>query len=306
MNKKIQKTTNFRVDYSMENPSNPDETDWIEKSTYLVSESEYDNNGNLILAKTYGSTGDINEHYKYIYNEKNQMVHEINFFDDIEIVEERFCTYDDSGKIAEEKIAYQEGGENIINYFYDELGNLVKRQQCDVDGNIEELELFEFEGGKLKKNILFNDENKEVSRHEFSYDENGNLLRNSFYSAEANENFVMENFYNEKGIREKSLRYNSKEQLVEKVIYTIDENENISEIIEENTKSFKKTRFTYDQNNNVIKQEEFNNNDELLSNIERTFNDDGKLAESLVFIQNPVENIRQMYASKYEYIYFDE
>ncbi|HNW89913.1 MAG TPA: hypothetical protein PKN48_09640 [Bacteroidales bacterium] len=305
MEKKIQNTKNYRINYAMENPLNPDETDWYEKDSFLSSLTEYDQNGNTLKTLSYNHAGEIIEHYVYKYDEKNNLIEEINFFDENEIAEHRFFQYNESGKPVEEKIVYLEGGENFIKFFYDEKGNLTKRVQSDVDGEIEETEILEFMDGKLLRAVLTDGENNEMSRREYTYNDDGKMISYTFTSADPDSNFRTEYFYDENGSREKTLRYNSNNQLIEKNLFTTDENDNVTELYEEDPRSAKTTKFTFDENNNIVKQEEFNTNDELLSSIERTFDEEGRLTESLVFLQDPTQNIRQMYASKYEYEFFE-
>ena len=63
---------------------------------------------------------------------------------------------------------------------------------------------------------------------------------------------------------------------------------------------------TYDEKGNTLKQEEFNDDDTLVSSLERTFDEEGNLIESLAYIQSPEDDTRQMYATKYEYEYYEE
>ncbi len=306
MEKKIQSTKEYRISYAMENPSNPDETDWYEKDSFLSALTEYDQNGNVLKTMAFNHAGEVNEHYVNKYDEKNNLIEELNYFDEQELAEHRFFIYNEAGKITEEKVIYMEGGENIVHYSYDEQGNLIKRQQTDIDGEIEETEILDFINGKLVLAVQTDGENKLMSKREYAYNEEGKIINYIFTAADEDGSFRTEYYYDEKGIREKTLKYNAKGQLVEKNLFTTDDHDNVVEIYEENTRSIKTTRFTFDENNRIIKQEEYNRDEELLMSIERTYNDDGKLAESLVYTQDPAENIRSMFATKYEYLYYEE
>ena len=306
MNKKFQKISNFRVDYAMEDPTRPDETDWYEKNSWLTSVEEFDMNGNLVKTISFNPGGDISEHYQYKFDERNNMTEELIYFDEQTVVEHHILVYDASDKRIQEKIIYEEGGEIIVEYTYDEHGNMVQRMQKDSDGEVEELEKFEYDHGKIIRTYLYDGENLELNRREYAYNDHGKLIKFSFFSADPDTNYVTENFYDENGVREKTLKYNAKNQLIEKTIYTTDDTGKVIEIYEEDVRSVKKTCFTHDEKNNIVKQEEFNKDDELILSIERTFIDDGVLAEALVFMQDPAENIRSMYASKYEYEFYEE
>jgi len=306
MEKKIQSTKEYRISYAMENPSNPEETEWFEKDTFLSALAEYDQHGNVLKTMGYNHAGEINEHYVYKYDDKNNLIEELNYFDEQELAEHRFFKYNEAGKVGEEKVIYMEGGENIITYFYDEQGNLTKRQQTDIDGEIEETEMMDFINGKLVLAIQTDGENSLMSKREYAYNKDGKIINYIFTAADEDGNFRTEYYYDEKGIREKTLKYNAKGQLVEKNLFTTDDQDNVIEIYEEDTRSIKTTRFTYDESNRITRQEEYNRDEDLLMSIERTYNEDGKLAEALVYTQNPAENIRSMSATKYEYFYYDE
>lgn len=303
MEKKIKSTKEYRISYAMENPSNPEETDWFEKDAFLSALTEYDQNGNVLKTMGYNHAGEINEHYVYKYDENGNLTEELNYFDEQELAEHRFFKYNEAGKVSEEKVIYMEGGENIITFFYDEQGNLTRRMQTDVDCEIEETETLDFINGKLVLAVQTDGENTLMSKREYAYNEDGKITSYIFTAADEDGSFRTEYYYDEKGIREKTLKYNSKGQLVEKNLFTTDDQDNVIEIYEEDTRSIKTTRFTYDEDNKIIKQEEYNKDEELLMSIERTYNEDGKLAESLVYTQDPVEKIRSMFATKYEYLY---
>ncbi|HOY30594.1 MAG TPA: hypothetical protein PKW80_01825 [Bacteroidales bacterium] len=306
MEKKIQTIRNFRIEYAMEDPSRPDDTDWYEKNSYLSSHEEYDERGNMIKSLSYNHAGDIHEHYRYTFDEENRMVEQFVYFDENEIVEHHFFVYDDSNNQIQEKIIYEEGGEAIIEFFYDENGNMVKRVQKDVDGEVEETETFLFENGRMLCSEMYDEENQLRSRRNYEYNEQGKLVKFTYFTPEPGTGYVTEHYYNEKGLREKTLKYNSGNQLIEKTLFSYDEQDNVTEIIEEDPLTLKKTCLTYDDKNNAVKHEEYNRDDELLISIERTYHDDGKMFEALVYSQNPAENIRNMYTSKFEYTYFNE
>ncbi len=306
MNKKIRKITNIRVDYAMEDPSKPDETDWYEKKSYAISLEEYDIKGNLVKTVSYNRTGDIHEHYQYKYDDMNNMIEELNFIDEDEIAEHKYFDYDGAGRQIQERVLYMEGGENIFRSLYDDSGNLIKRIQTDADGETEETSTYEYVDGKLVQAIVFDGDHVEISRNQYTYNEEGKQISYAHIASDERSNYRTEYSYNEKGLREKTLKYNFRDQLIEKAIFTFDDRNNITEIIEEDIRDYKKIHFTYDENNKAVKQEEYNRNDDILLSVERSYDDEGKVLEAVVYLSDPVENIRNMYVSKYEYDYFDE
>ncbi len=288
----------------MENPTKPDESEWIESNSFLSSLSVYDENGNVIKTVSYSQQGSVQEFYEYKFGENNNLVEEICYYDETEIAEHKYIFWDEDRKISE-KISYQEGGENIVILSYDHENNLIERRVVDQDNELQEKEIYEWENKNIISEKMFDDE-KLIFQKNYSYNELGLLAEYEYSSPEHADKSRVTYFYNENQNREKILRYNWKDQLIHKTIFTEDENGNVIEIDEEDQKSKKITRLFYDDRGNTIKQEEYNEEDVLIVNIERTYNTEGSLLETLVYSQNPEDDVREMYATKYDYEFFDK
>lgn len=59
MSRNVKSIQNTQVNYSMENPSKPDETEWIESSSFVSSMVEYDLHGNTIKTASYSEHGGV-------------------------------------------------------------------------------------------------------------------------------------------------------------------------------------------------------------------------------------------------------
>ncbi len=306
MSKKIKNIKNTHLTYAMENPSKPDETEWIENQSFLLSNTEHDLQGNIIKTVTYSEYGGIHEMYEYKYDIKNNLVEELCYFDENELAEHRFIFWDENNVRISEKTIYQEGGENIVILSYDNAGKLIERRVVDQDNDLQEKEIYVYEDKQLVSEKRIDEEEKLMYEKKYKYNTEGLIEQYEYISPEHAAYSKVLYFYSEKGNREKILRYNWKDQLIVKTLFTEDENGNVTEIDEEDQKSKKITRLTYDEQGNAIKQEEFNEDDLLVTNIERTYDADGNLLETLVYTQNPDDDVREMYATKYEYEFFDE
>jgi hypothetical protein len=291
----------------MEDPSKPAETEWIETSSYTSSLNEYDIQGNMMKSSSFNHEQEIHEYYEYIYDSNNSLVEELCYFDEDELAEHKFINWNENNLCTSEKVIYQEdGSENTFHYTYNEKNLLIEKKVLDQDGELEEINTFEYDDDKLICEKKVDCDMKPVYTKKYKYDENGNVLEYEYSSPDPYEFVRYEYFYNEKGEREKSLRYNHKNQLIEKNLMEYDEKGNLIELTEENQRSNKITRFSYDDNNNQIKQEEFNQEEILITSIERTYNADNKLIESVIYTQDPADGVQQMYAYKYEYEYWEE
>ena len=305
MDQKIKTIKGIHLSYSMEDPSKPSETEWIETSSYTSSLNEYDNQGNLIKSSSYNHEEEVHEFYEYIYDANNNLIEELCYFDENELAEHKFITWNEHKLPAVEKVVYQEDGSENTTYFtYNENKLLTEKKVVDQDDELEEFDTYEYENDRLICEKKFDCDKQPVFTKNYKYDEDGNLTVYEYSSPDEYEYQRHEYYYNENGDREKTLRYNHKNLLIEKNIVQFDEKGNVTELIEENQKSNKITRLYYDDSNNQMKQEEFNEDEILITSIERTFNADNKLMESLVYSQNPEDGVQQMYAYKYEYEYW--
>jgi hypothetical protein len=302
MDQKIKTIKGIYVNYSMEDPSKPAETEWIEANSYTASLNEYDKNGNLIKSSSYTHGEEVHEFYEYTYDADNNLTEELCYMDENELAEHKFITWNEQKLPAVEKVVYQEDGSENTTYFaYNENKLLTKKKVVDQDDELEEYDTYEYENDRLICEKKFDSDKNLVFTKKYNYDEDGNMTAYEYSSTDEYDYQRSEYYYNENGERVKTLRYNYKDQLIEKNIVQFDDKGNITELIEENQRSNKITRLYYDDNNNQIKQEEFNEDEILITSIERTFTTDNKLMESLVYTQNPEDGVQQMYAYKYEY-----
>jgi hypothetical protein len=307
MSQKIKSVKGIHINYSMEDPSKPAETEWIETSSYISSQNEFDIQGNIVKSSTFNHEQEIHEYYEYIYDTHNNLIEELCYFDEDELAEHKFIYWDENNLCTSEKVIYQEDGSENTSYFtYNEKNLLTEKKVLDQDDELEEIDTYEYENDKLICEKKVDCDKKFVYTKKYKYDENNSISEYEYSTPDPYEYVKYEYFYNEKGEREKSLRYNHKNQLIEKNLMEFDEKGNLIELSEENQRSNKITRFSYDDNNNQIRQEEFNQEEVLTTSIERTYNTDNKLIESVVYTQDPTDGIQQMYAYKYDYEFWQE
>ena len=305
MDKKIKSIKSFHVSYSMEDPTKPIDTEWVESASYVASLTEYDEHGDVVKSSAYNHEQEIHEYYEYKYDDQHRVIEELCFFDENELAEHKFIEWDENNLKVSEKVVYQEdGSENISYYTYNENKLLIEKRIVDQDDEPEETDKYVYEGDKLMSETRLDGDNKTVYTKKYKYDEKGNITEYQYASSDPYESMRMEYAYNEQGEREKSLKYNYKNMLTEKNLMEFDEKGNLIELFEETQTSKKTTKLYYDDNNNQIKQEDYNEDDELVINIDRTFDADNQMLESLIFAQNPDDGVQQMYAYKYEYEYW--
>jgi YD repeat-containing protein len=300
MDKKVSKRTTTRHNFVY----HEDEKNWVEGQYYITNIQELDANGNLLSERSYNRDGESGEHNEYHYNEQGKVVEELIYFDDDELAETHRYEYGENGKVKTESIAYQDGSADSVHYTYDAAGNLLERKQVDEDGEIESLEVYQYNGELLLQESIYNGDKELISDARHSYDEKNNVVETIAWTLERDEQLRTVYEYDEKGNRDCIEYYNGAGQIVARNSYTFDEQGYLTEMIEEDTMSTKTTKFQNDAEGRVLLQEEFNEKEELNHRIERTFNEDGELIESLVYVDRHDQGPDQYYAVRVELEYF--
>ena len=192
---------------------------------------KYDSKGNLI-EKEKRNLGDekVSDSWKYKYDSKGNKTEEITYEDE-KIISSKKFKYDSKGNVIEEISYYSDGTidlktkhlyntlENLIEsivfyeseviasikYFYDAHGNLAKTNRVGGDdGNYEtkieynskgSFKLRIFEGGKYGAEI------------KLTYDNNGNLIKESWYDELLEFNKSIKYKYNSKGNKIEEITY---------------------------------------------------------------------------------------------------
>lgn len=301
---KIRSLTQTRINYKMENPADPENSEWIEDNSYRTLLNEYDEGGRLLKAATYDPEGNVIEMYEYTYDALGQLAEEVLYYDEGEEAEHRWYQYNENGAPVAEKVIYQDGGEAHITYAWDEKGSLTEKVTTDQDGEIEQKEIIEWDGDKMMREVFIAEDNVVVSENIHTYDEEGRRVETIMIQPKDKMRTRLVFRYDEKGARTQMLKYNTQDKLIEKVAYTVDDKGNVTELAEEDAAGVKTTRSTFDDNGNTVLQEEYNDNEELNHRVERTMNEHGDMAESTVYIDNHGNSANQFYTIRYDYEYF--
>jgi hypothetical protein len=273
---------------------------------YKYNEMVYDRQGNILMEVKFNRIEEVEEKTENRYDENGFLIEEILYMDDEEIAEHKTFERDANGVIRKEFRHYQDETMDTIFYHYDEEGHLIKKQADDPVDSPEGMEIFSYDKGKLVNHQVLDADESLISEREYTYDDLGKLIETTeHYPDDFHRHTIVQKF-DETGKRIKTLRYNGKDQLIEKMTYEWDEMDRVKRIIEETPYGVNTTHHSYDQFGNIILQEEYNEDDELLNRVERTYNEDNRLTESHVFIDGQGKGMSQNYFMRYEYEYFED
>jgi hypothetical protein len=123
--------------------------------------SEFDAEGRPLKEIRYNRHGDFEEMFEYGYDERGNLVRESYYPVENEIAEEKTFIRDEAGLVLRALKHYQDGSVDTIGYEYNETGQLVKRITTSDEGEVEQVETFEWENGEMVNHQVL-DENGDL------------------------------------------------------------------------------------------------------------------------------------------------
>ncbi|MFC2106726.1 hypothetical protein ACFLRY_00175 [Bacteroidota bacterium] len=299
MSKKVKSLIIRKFDYIVDEKGNAE----IEEEGIVHSQTNYDEEGRILEELKFDGLGGIQEHYKKEYLQDGRIFKEISFDENDDILEEFEYSYED-GKLNQITISYQDGSVDTENYIYDNDGKLLEKNLVTDEGDIESKSLFVYVDDKLVEEKSFGEEGELIMEKKMKYNEKGLLIDEQFSNAEEGEGFRIINIYDEKGNLVGVKRYDGEDQLAEIVSYKLDEKNRIISTAEESLQGAKNTQMQYDENDNMIFQEESDAHGNINHTVERTFNEDGNVARVDAFVNLRGMGPDQRYLLRYEYELF--
>ena len=265
----------------------------------------FDMQGNVAEHIQYMPDGSIEEKVMNTYSADGKLTEEVLYTPDGEIAEHRTMEYTENGKLLKEIKHYQDGAQDIITYCYDEAGQLTEKTFGDDSGWIEKREVFTFEGDKLTAVKEFDEDNKLLKQSTFRYDADGNLTESSESPAgDSGQRKVT--IFNNHALPEAIKYYSESGSLIARHTYEYNEKSQVTNIREETQSGISSSHTEYDENGYAVLMEERSANEELNHRIERTFDEEGNITTSHVFINGHGRNINQHYLERVEYTFYNQ
>jgi len=248
-----------------------------EKNTYR----EFDEKGNLLLDMAFARDGSVTDKIEYHYDDHDEMTETIVYGEEEEILERKQVIRDKEGRLDKEITHYMDGSADIQQYYYNDKGILTGMIIKDDEDEMDIEERYYYEEDRLIKVERRDGENHLLYTREDKY-QDGLLITRTIWSAEEEEPFKVVIEFNEAGRRSRELRYNHKDELVERNIYEEDEQGRVVRVVEENKARKNTTDYTYDDIGNVILQVETDLNGELNHQVIRRYDDEGHIITATV------------------------
>lgn len=241
--------------------------------------NEYDQNGNLILSEKYDEGGTLIEKSEFTYNDNNLKTEEKQYLSETELAEEHFFIYTEEGQLSEIKKRFAEGYESRRTIELDSVSKNRTELELDEDGEIEEKHVWIYSNGNLREQAEYDDRDKLVRKTQYDFDDNNRLIEEREYEKKDKKPTQVKQYtyqneeekihglkvLNRKGkiINQYQLQYDEQGRVVKQIspisgsieVEHISELERMERSIDANGNIRQETKFLYDDQKNLIKEE---------------------------------------------------
>lgn len=276
----------------------------LEEHEYLFSRTAYNEDGKVISEIQYSPSGDIIQEYEYKYNSQGLLIEELLKEADGFIVEHKSFEVNDEGKIIKEFRHYLDESFDTINYFYDDRGTLIKKEVIDPDGDLESVEEFSYSGELQTAHIVKDADGELVYEKKIDFNDEGKAVEIYEFDGSSGQTKKVVNEYYPSGNKKEVLTYNHADQLIEKVTLKENTEGKIVQVTEESPAKKNISNFTYDERGNMVYQDEFDKNGEMITKVNREYDENNKLLSSTVFMHGAGRGLSRNYTLRQEYVYF--
>lgn len=304
MTNKIKTINIYRQPVQAESSGNSVSDSKLEK--YLVNSIEYHPEWQKVLCDIqYDPSGHKEQETEYDYDSQGFLISEILKEGDGEVVERKTYEPDEQMRIKKEYRHYADGSFDVVEYVYDSSGQLVQKILSDDEGELEQTVSFEYENGRIVRELTLDAYNEKELEIEYVYDEEGLLDEKITLDHSEGEKRVQSYSYNEDGYRDGILTYDGQGELIERYLFAVDQKGRPITIVEENRQKKNSIKMEYDEKDHIIFQEEYDLNGNLLSRLRRHYNEDGLLLKSHVTSRHPLSGVNQQYEVIHQYDFFE-
>ncbi len=238
----------------------------------LVEKTNFDEKGNRTEQFRYISSGDVDLQWLYDYDYYNKLIRSETFDGFRKRLYMQNLDYNSDGTLNETEEWTEKSQDYKTNrYFYDQSQNLIEVKHFDTKGRLKTSEKYIYNNDELDSLYYFNANNEVISIIHPEYDSLGRRTKE----------ITIENTGK---IRNTEIRYDS--------------DDNIIAINNDILSSFK---FTYDDNNNLVLEEEFNSQGFLQSKFEYEYESGSNLTTSKIRYDG--ENDKALIV-RYEYEFY--
>lgn len=273
----------------------------IEPLEYTEVYAEYNDNGQILKESRYEPDGTLNTLTINTYNDQNELMQAEQYDQDDILLQKTVNKYDEEHRLVAQANYYGDASdEYITKYFYDAENQLVN-QAVFLNGKLDFVEkAIEYQDGHPVKVTENDDYGQTLYVHHYEYDEKGQVSVYTRDEVQSKDRRTYEFTYDENGNRVKDLIYNFDMKLIAKVLRTFDEEGHQIEIVEEDLDSYRRIVMQY-EGDLVVKNMMYNKEGEITGWAEYEYDENGKESLSREFIHDEVEpeNFRMLRETTY-------
>jgi hypothetical protein len=262
-------------------------------SERTVSETTYDANGQVLEEKRFAQDGTLENTLINTYADGKLVLQEHR--GEFEEFSEKFAfQYDDKGHLIKQLKHYADGSVDETLYHYNTQWQLIEKKTMNDEGEMEEHTHYSYKGNHLVAEETLDIDEETISSHHYTFDEAGNMLEHLSNGVEGYVKIV--NTYNAKNHRTSTHKFDEDGNTLEETL--IEESEDglsmkMTETLSSGTSYY---AIDLDAHGRQLKQEETDEDGDLISSIEREYDEDGNLLVSKAMVYRPEFGTYQYYS----------
>jgi antitoxin component YwqK of YwqJK toxin-antitoxin module len=291
--KKIKNKKVYKTDYFIENIN----SESLTEKKFLYQEEGYDENNKLILEATYNINGEIEDKMVREFDDNSKLLKESTYYTEEDVVQTKEFVYN-GDKIEQEKILFEEGGETLVNYHYE--NDKITKKETISDGEVDEEISYEYNDKEVV--VKFIDEGELVSTERKLIDERKNLIR--VERQEQFEDYVEEYEYDENN-RRIAMQQSLNGNLINNIRFEFNAEGDVHKIKEIRDNREILTEVEFDERKNPVLQIDKDSEGNMITRIERKFDDNNEIVETIVEIDDQSRGVSSKYVLNFEYSYFE-
>ena len=252
----------------------------ITEERYKEAELKYNEANKVVSEEHFNADGSRNLLTVNQYDETGKLLLQSEFYDaDNEMVQRTRYRYDEQGRMVEEMLCYGENFPEYGSHYIYENNLLVRQDAYDEDEFAYTEKTFEYQGILMSKETDFTEDGEKQYLIEQEFNEQGLLIKRIRHELLDKDRRTYVYEYDDRNNKVKELILNYKGELIAKIYWVYNENNQVIEVEEEDLDHYKKLKYEYN-GNLVSKVEEYNKEDKLQQWIACHFDDVGNLLKS--------------------------
>ena len=263
-------------------------------------EQIFDEKNRLILERRYDNEGNLEAITSYQYDESGNIIEQSEIDASGEFAQKLTFLYDTTGKLVEKDIYYVDESFDREIYHYNSDNQLVEIELINSEGEREQLVERKYDHEKLLEEIYYDESGNPIGNKRWQYDEKGLEVK---FENKTDEIYTLtESIYDDGGHLSKRNVYGINGDLLE-IWEKIEANDPFREEYWEANR-FGRSRYViiYDEQNREISRKSFNENGDLLFEVERYYRSDGLIDRQRIIIHGTASQPSQFeeYRSNYQ------